>query len=71
MNNAKKLLVIDLLSKSYNKIPVLEKFSLTTLNGEIIGIAGANGSGKSTLLKLFNTGVRHHHYTHLLRVWKI
>ena len=52
MHSPRKPLVIDSLTKSYNKIPVLDKFSLTISNGEVIGIAGTNGSGKSTLLKL-------------------
>lgn len=32
--------------------PVLDRFSLQMVRGEIVGLVGASGSGKSTLLRL-------------------
>ena len=38
------------LSKAFDK-PLFEKFDLTVLRGQCIGVMGPNGSGKSTLIK--------------------
>ncbi len=45
-----KELIIESLSKSYAKTPVLENVNLHYRSGVINGIIGANGAGKSTLL---------------------
>ncbi len=46
------LLLMQKVSFSYNKNPLLCQIDLHVRPGRIIGIAGSNGSGKSTLLKL-------------------
>ena len=38
--------------KTYERIEVLQDFSLKVQTGEVVGIMGPNGSGKSTLLKI-------------------
>jgi polar amino acid transport system ATP-binding protein len=45
-------LVIDKLSASYGKTPVLKDISLTVERGDIVSIIGPSGSGKSTLLRV-------------------
>lgn len=45
-----KELIIESLSKSYTKMPVLENVDLHYQSGVINGIIGPNGAGKSTLL---------------------
>lgn len=45
-------LVIDRLSASYGKTPVLQDISLTVERGDIVSIIGPSGSGKSTLLRV-------------------
>ncbi|MEA5126600.1 MAG: ATP-binding cassette domain-containing protein [Proteiniphilum sp.] len=45
-----KELIIESLSKSYAKTPVLENVNLHYRSGVINGIIGPNGAGKSTLL---------------------
>jgi len=44
--------VIEDLSFSYNRRPVLEDVNLTVNRGDFLAIIGPNGGGKSTLLKL-------------------
>ena len=39
-------------SKSFDKLPILQDFNLRIVRGDRIGILGKNGSGKSTFIKL-------------------
>lgn len=49
-------LIVNRLSKKFNKKNILSDISLRIKTGEILGIFGRNGCGKSTLLKiLFGT----------------
>ena len=47
-NNIKKGLVIRSISKTYDKIKVVNKVSLNLQKGEAIGLLGPNGAGKTT-----------------------
>lgn len=49
-----KILEVKEISKSFNKIKVLDKFSLEIEKGEIISIIGPSGIGKSTILRCIN-----------------
>lgn len=46
------MLEVNSVNKSYGKRRVLEDFSMSAEQGEIIGLVGENGAGKSTLLKI-------------------
>ena len=49
-----KVLEIKKISKSFNKVKVLDNFSLEVKTGEIVSIIGPSGAGKSTLLRCVN-----------------
>jgi len=45
-------LIINDISKTFNRISILKNLFLTVESGKTIGITGENGSGKTTLLKI-------------------
>lgn len=49
-----KVLEVKEINKSFNKIKVLDDFSLQVKVGEIVSIIGPSGAGKSTLLRSIN-----------------
>src|SRR4030043_1488881 len=53
------MVIIDIesVSKSYNKVKVLNDVSLIINSGEIFGIIGPNGAGKTTLIEIIE-GIR-------------
>lgn len=50
--NAKKILSLSKISKSYQNNLVINNFSININYGDSVGIIGKNGSGKSTILKI-------------------
>ena len=48
----KDKIVIQNISKSYNKKPVLSDISIEVSQGESIGLFGPNGAGKTTLFSI-------------------
>jgi len=48
----KKILILDQVSKKFDDIIILNKFSYTFTRGEKVGIIGRNGVGKSTFLNI-------------------
>ncbi len=46
--DAKKLLVVSKLTKSFSNRKVVHNFSLTIGSGEVVGLLGPNGAGKTT-----------------------
>lgn len=48
------MIEVQNLSKSFGDNLVLDSFSMTVKQGEVIGIIGPSGSGKSTLLRCIN-----------------
>jgi len=53
-NNARVLLEVTDLSKSYGGLQAVEAVSFTVRAGMILGIIGPNGAGKTTLFNLLN-----------------
>jgi sulfate transport system ATP-binding protein len=45
-------IVLDALSKSFGRQPVIKRFSLEVKDGELFVLLGSSGSGKSTVLRL-------------------
>ena len=45
------MIKIDLISKSFDGVPVLQDIQMKFENGEVHGIVGENGAGKTTLFK--------------------
>jgi ATP-binding cassette subfamily F protein uup len=50
--SGRKVIAVKELSYSWDKQPIVSKFSTTVWRGDKIGVVGLNGSGKSTLLQL-------------------
>jgi linearmycin/streptolysin S transport system ATP-binding protein len=48
------ILDIKHISKSYNDIVALKKFSLNLAKGEVLGLLGPNGAGKTTLISILS-----------------
>ena len=47
-----KIVKLDSISKTYNGVPALEKFSLEIEEGERVAILGSSGCGKTTVLRM-------------------
>ena len=47
--------IVDKLSKSYNKIPALHDISFGVDKGEIFGFIGPDGAGKTSLFRILVT----------------
>jgi osmoprotectant transport system ATP-binding protein len=41
-------------SRGGDRVPVLDRFSLTVETGDVLALVGRSGAGKTTLLKLVN-----------------
>ncbi len=54
MSYLPEIIKLTNISKSFNKVQVLENVNLTVEKGSCVGIVGANGSGKSVLFKLIS-----------------
>ena len=48
----KDKIIIQNISKSYNKKPILSDISIEVSQGESIGLFGPNGAGKTTLFSI-------------------
>jgi ABC-type multidrug transport system ATPase subunit len=49
------MIVINKISKSYNKTPALQNISLEIQKGELFGLIGPDGAGKTTLMRILMT----------------
>jgi ABC-2 type transport system ATP-binding protein len=54
-----RALIIESLTKAYDKEPVLKELNLEVPSGNIFGLIGPNGAGKSTLIGIL-TGLLHY-----------
>ncbi len=52
MNNSKTSILVDNLSKSYEKVNALKSVSLKVEEGELFGLIGPDGAGKTTLIRI-------------------
>src|SRR6185369_16403421 len=50
------MIEVQLLTKTYSSIPVVDRVSFSVQPGEILGYLGPNGAGKSTTVKML-TGI--------------
>src|SRR5439155_3700003 len=46
------LLVLDRISKRFNKVAAVDGVSFTVGRGEVVGFLGPNGAGKSTTMRM-------------------
>lgn len=53
-----KIVELHNISKSYDELPILNKFDYNFLKGERIGIIGKNGTGKSTFLNILTGAIK-------------
>ena len=53
-NDAKELIVVKGLKKSFGKLEVLIDINVTIHEGEVVAVIGPSGSGKSTFLRCLN-----------------
>ncbi len=51
----KKILILDKVSKNFDDVIILDKFSYTFTKGEKVGIIGRNGVGKTTFLNIITS----------------
>ncbi|GHV85445.1 ribose import ATP-binding protein RbsA [Spirochaetia bacterium] len=56
--NAKALLTIKNVSKSFGGVQALNNVSLEVFPGEVHGLIGSNGAGKSTLIKILSGDIQ-------------
>jgi ABC-type multidrug transport system ATPase subunit len=49
------MIIINNISKSYNKTPALQNISLEIQKGELFGLIGPDGAGKTTLMRILMT----------------
>ncbi len=52
MSDARELVALRAVSKSYGPVPVLHAIDLSILDGEFLTVLGPSGSGKTTVLRL-------------------
>ena len=61
---ARPIIQVNNLTKSFGKLEVLKGISETIYEGEVVSIIGPSGGGKSTFLRCLNLletpGLRHH-----------
>lgn len=61
-----RALVIEQLTKAYDKAPVLKELNLEVPSGNIFGLIGPNGAGKSTLIGILTGLLSYDHGTILI-----
>jgi branched-chain amino acid transport system ATP-binding protein len=54
MADSPALLELDEISKSFGRVVVADRLSLTVAEGEMVGIVGPNGAGKTSLFSLIS-----------------
>ena len=58
MNNQKKLVEVNGLTKKFGSITAVDQISFDVMEGEIFGFLGPNGAGKTTLIRMLVTLVK-------------